>query len=214
MQDLCGKHGKLTILDKFAQVQERTFGGFRNCSDQGYNSIDNGTLEFKAPFFTQKVGQEANQNTVLRRVGEAEFLQTTDNRDLVLIGNFGEESRDLLEQSFNRVFTSSLEERGDGKSSNIAGRVSNQCFQIFVALGNHTRKCVGHASKNTNGRKTNGRFWRTQKELQDRNCRTQVLSFGRWQIAQGLGCFKNNKFRLVTQTSFQELISGLDDRGR
>ena len=75
VKDLSRQHGELAILNKLAQVQERTLGSFWDGANQGHNAGDNGSLEFKATFLAQKVGHESDKDAMLGGIGQAELLQ-------------------------------------------------------------------------------------------------------------------------------------------
>lgn len=76
---------------------------------------------------------------MLRQVSQTELLQTAKNRNLVLVDNFREKRRDLLQQPINRVLAASLEERGNGQRRDGSIGVTNQGFQSLLQLDT-TRK--------------------------------------------------------------------------
>ena len=88
MQYLGGEHGELAVFDKFAEVEEAALGRFGDLFDKGDDGVDDGAFEVEATLLAQEVGEEADQDTMLSRVGETQTLEGTDNGDLVLIRDF------------------------------------------------------------------------------------------------------------------------------
>ena len=115
MQDLHGEAGMLTILDKFAKVQEGALCGLGDLANQRNDGIHNRLFEIESALFSQKVGHEADQDTVLRWVSEAQLLKTSNDGDLEFVGNFSQKSRNLFQETIDRVLRTSFEQSGNGE---------------------------------------------------------------------------------------------------
>lgn len=78
-------------------MKERAFGGFGHSLDKGYDGVDDGSFEFESSLLAEKVGEEPDEYSMLRGVGEAQTLEGFDNGNLVFVGDFRKEYGDLLE---------------------------------------------------------------------------------------------------------------------
>ena len=212
MQDFRGEHGEFAVLNEFTKVEEGTLASFWDSLDQCHNGFDNCFFKVKATFFPKEVGHESHQNTMFCGVGETQSLKTLDYCNFVFIGNIREKCRDLLQQSINGVFTSSLEEGSNGQCRNGSVGIGNQGFQVFVALGHEAGVDVGNCCQDLHGSKAIGRSGTGQKDLKDGNGRINVLRFSQGKRRNRTCRFKDHHLGFVSKTGLEEGISRRTDR--
>mmetsp|Transcript_9826 Transcript_9826/g.24493 ORF Transcript_9826/g.24493 Transcript_9826/m.24493 type:complete len:217 (+) Transcript_9826:1666-2316(+) len=194
-------------------MQEGRLGGLGNLADQRNDRIDNRLFEIESALFSQKVGHESYQNTVLCGVGKAQLLETSDDGDLEFVRNFRQKGRNLFQEAVDGIFRTRLQKRGNGKRRDGTIGISDECLEVFVAPGDNTGLRVGDHGEGSHGCVPRSRLGRTQKELEDRNGRAQVLWLHARQRADGSCGLVDNHFGFVSKGSLEELVSLLGGRG-
>mmetsp|Transcript_2554 Transcript_2554/g.5376 ORF Transcript_2554/g.5376 Transcript_2554/m.5376 type:complete len:217 (+) Transcript_2554:1635-2285(+) len=193
-------------------MQKGRLGGFGNLADQRNDGIDNGLFEIESSLFSQKVGHESDQDTVLRGVGKAQLLKTSDDGDLEFVRNFRQKGRNLFQEAIDGIFRTRLQKRGNGKRGDGTIDISDERFEVFVAPGDNTGLRVGDHGEGSHGCVPRSRLGRTQKELEDGNGRAQVLWLHARQRADGSCRLVDNHFGFVSKGSLEELVSLLGGR--
>ena len=152
-------------------------------------------LNSKPPSSRKKLLRNPTKTRCLAGYVRQSFCRRADDGNLVLVRNFRQKGRNLLEQAFNGIFRSRLEQRCNGECRNGAVGITNQSFQIFIALGDGTGVAVGNGRQGANGGKARAGLGARLKN----SCSVQMAGFkscasapGRWQMARAASYTTNS----------------------
>lgn len=100
--------GELAVLDELAQVSQSCLSTVLDESDHVKDGLDDGVLKVVSSLVTQNTGQEGKHDSLLGWEFEAKRADGIDDDDFEFVGDVGHEGGDLLHQSVDRSFVSSL----------------------------------------------------------------------------------------------------------